>query len=61
MSGESFRKAPEEVLETFRNVGICPDCDSSMELRQMSEFVFILEIAHSPSCPWLGQHGGDDA
>jgi hypothetical protein len=31
----------------------CPDCSSDQQLLEEGNGLYVLEVAHDPTCPWL--------
>lgn len=42
------------------SAGACPDCDADLALAEMTDApgVFVAEVRHDPTCPWLARREG---
>ena len=36
----------------------CPDCASTSQIVTVSPGVFVMQVAHDSTCPWLASKGG---
>jgi hypothetical protein len=61
MTGEAFypidaRNVLRAAIGYQKSSGDCDDCDADTALYEAEPGIFVIQIRHDDTCPWLARH-----